>query len=42
MEKLDYIVKNVQGLMNADKPLMFLKRCCDILVKAYNQVQQQK
>ena len=28
--------------MQPDKSIMFLKRCCDIMVKAYNQVGQQK
>ena len=37
-EKLEYIVKSVQNTMQADKPVMFLRRCCDIMVKVYNQV----
>lgn len=41
-EKLEYIVKSTQGCMNPEKPTTFLKRCCDIMVKAYNQVNQQK
>ena len=41
-EKLDYIVKSVQALMQPEKPISFLNRCCDIMVKAYNQVNQQK
>lgn len=41
-EKLEYVVKSVQACMQPEKPVMFLRRCCDIMVKAYNQVQQQK
>lgn len=41
-ERLEYILKNVQGCMNADRPIMFLNRCCDILVKVYNHAGQQK
>lgn len=42
LQKLDYIVKSVQGCMNPDKSIMFLKRCCDILVKAYNKAGLQR
>lgn len=41
-DKLEFIVKSVQAVMQAEKPVMFLKRCCDILVKVYNQVNQEK
>ena len=41
-EKLEHIVKNVQGCMNPERQPLFLKRCCDILVKVYNQIGQQK
>ncbi len=41
-DKLEYIVKSVQGCMQNEKPVSFLKRCCDIMVKIYNQVGQQK
>lgn len=41
-EKLEYIVRSVQASMGAERPLMFLRRCCDILVKIYNQIGQQK
>lgn len=41
-EKLEYIVKSVQACMQPEKPVLFLRRCCDIMVKAYNQVGQQK
>lgn len=40
-DKLEYIVKNVQGCMKPEKPVSFLKRCCDIMVKVYNQVKQE-
>ena len=41
-EKLQHIVHGVQGCMNAQRQPTFLKRCCDILVKVYNQIGQQK
>ncbi len=41
-EKLEYIVKSVQTCMKPEKPVLFLRRCCDIMVKIYNQVNQQK
>lgn len=41
-EKLEYIVKNVQGCMKPERPVSFLKRCCDIMVKVYNQVKQER
>ena len=41
-EKLEYILKSVQACMNAERPIMFLKRCCDILVKVYNQAGQEQ
>ena len=34
-EKLQLIVSHVISLMTADKPLMFLKRCCEVLVRIY-------
>lgn len=41
-EKLEYIVKSVQACMKPEKPVLFLRRCCDIMVKIYNQANQQK
>lgn len=38
--RLEYIIKSVQGCMTPEKPVMFLKRCCDIMVKVYNQANQ--
>ncbi|CAM6005251.1 unnamed protein product [Sphagnum balticum] len=34
-DKLDYIVMKVHECMTVEKPLLFLKRCCEILVKIY-------
>lgn len=35
-EKLSNIVSNVKGCMTATRPVMFLKRCCEILVRVYS------
>ena len=41
-EKLNLIVKTVQSLMTVQKPQLFLKRCCDILVKIYTFTDQKR
>lgn len=35
-EKLVAIVSSVKNCMNATRPVMFLKRCCEILVRIYS------
>ncbi len=35
-EKLAGIVSNVKGCMTPNRPVMFLKRCCEILVRIYS------
>lgn len=32
-EKLSMIATSVTGMMNPDRQVMFLKRCCEILVR---------
>jgi hypothetical protein len=34
-EKLEMVVTNVTASMTANRQVMFLKRCCEILVKIY-------
>jgi hypothetical protein len=34
-EKLVTIVTSVKNSMNVNRPTMFLKRCCEILVRIY-------
>jgi hypothetical protein len=34
-DKLDLIVANVTSSMTAERPLNFLKRCCEIIVRIY-------
>ena len=41
-DKIDLIVKHVQGSMAPNRPMMFMKRCCDILVKVYVKIQQNR
>lgn len=41
-EKLETILHGTQECMKPDKPLQFLKRCCDILVKLYTFCDQKK
>ena len=35
MDQLKFIVQSVQNSMNPNRPTLFLKRCCDILVKIF-------
>lgn len=35
-EKLVAIVSSVKNCMSAARPVMFLKRCCEILVRIYS------
>jgi hypothetical protein len=34
--KLEFIIQSVQNSISLDKKPIFLKRCCDILVKIYS------
>jgi hypothetical protein len=42
IQKMEYIIKSVQVCMQSEKPVLFLRRCCDIIVKIYNQASQQR
>jgi hypothetical protein len=39
---MEYIIKSVQLCVQPEKPVLFLRRCCDIMVKIYNKANQQK
>lgn len=34
-QQLSYIVDSVKNCMNVNRPTLFLKRCCEILVRIY-------
>lgn len=41
-EKLELIVAQVQNAMAPTRPMMFMKRCCDILVTVYVKIDQSR